>query len=534
MNTYSKSDGILEEKAESYKIAEGHLRKDQVINFEVRLWMDESITIEDAEATMNKIFESKITVEAAVEKTEGKYKEDILNGADPVLDDKLIPVVIDDKGKVTRADEDAKWYNYSNQEWANAVILMDGKSDPGVGQEIPEDSIESYFVWIPRYRYKIFSDERYDKLSEEIEDRVQTIQVVFENKDTEEKQGETKGTWLTHPAFTAFNANGIWVGKFETGYKGAETTQTAQQNPTDENDAIAKAANVIIKPNVYSWRGIQVANAYIVGRNYEKELDSHMMKNTEWGAVAYLSQSIYGSREEVRINNNSSYLTGYAAKAVPTTGYTATNESCATHPDACNEYGTADKGKDGSLNTQYFNPSSVVASTTNNYTGIFDMSGGAWEYMMAGMEDALESKILLSGKDNTNNSGFNGKNTDGSIISDGINLPIDSRYYDIYTFSNNDRDNSRFIFGDATGEMGPFTQMQYKGTTDGATPQYRHISSWYDDDGYPVSTSAPWVVRGGPHNYGTKAGLFSFHRSDGNASSNIGFRLVLAFDNENL
>ena len=46
-----------------------------------------------------------------------------------------------------------------------------------------------------------------------------------------------------------------------------------------------------------------------------------MMKNTEWGAVAYLSQSIYGSRQKVRINNNSAYLTGYAAKAVPTTGY---------------------------------------------------------------------------------------------------------------------------------------------------------------------------------------------------------------------
>ena len=27
---------------------------------------------------------------------------------------------------------------------------------------------------------------------------------------------------------------------------------------------------------------------------YQRELDSHMMKNTEWGAVAYLSHSIYG------------------------------------------------------------------------------------------------------------------------------------------------------------------------------------------------------------------------------------------------
>ena len=42
--------------------------------------------------------------------------------------------------------------------------------------------------------------------------------------------------------------------------------------------------------------------------NYKRDMDSHMMKNTEWGAVAYLSLSNYGINGEVRINNSSTFL----------------------------------------------------------------------------------------------------------------------------------------------------------------------------------------------------------------------------------
>ena len=111
---------------------------------------------------------------------------------------------------------------------------------------------------------------------------------------------------MTHPAFLAFNTTGMWIGKFETGYSGATSTSEAESNKADVSKAI-------VKLNVYSWRGIQVANAFTVSYNYKRELESHMMKNTEWGAVAYLSHSIYGINDEVRLNNNSDYLTGYAA-----------------------------------------------------------------------------------------------------------------------------------------------------------------------------------------------------------------------------
>ena len=52
----------------------------------------------------------------------------------------------------------------------------------------------------------------------------QEIEIQFVNKDTAVKDSAAYNAWYTHPAFTAFDTNGIWVGKFESGYAGATTT----------------------------------------------------------------------------------------------------------------------------------------------------------------------------------------------------------------------------------------------------------------------------------------------------------------------
>ena len=83
---------------------------------------------------------------------------------------------------------------------------------------------------------------------------------------------------------------------------------------------------------VSSWRNISVNDIYTNCLNYNKTLNSHMMKNDEWGAVAYLSKSKYGKQnEEVWINNSSSYITGSAGNSASagtdagtTTDYTST------------------------------------------------------------------------------------------------------------------------------------------------------------------------------------------------------------------
>ena len=431
----------------------------------------------------------------------GSYQETILNGAYPVLEEPLMAVTIEEDGTVKRADLDSKWYSYEEKVWANAIILKDESTNNNyaVGATIPEEVIESYFVWIPRYKYKIFDDGNYTTLGT-IEEAEQEIEIEFENKDTAISSGTTVGSWLSHPAFTAFDSNGMWVGKFEPSRNGGS------------EDNIRNGDAVQIKPNVASWRGIQVANAFYTSYDYKRNLESHMMKNTEWGAVAYLQHSKYGSQTSVRINNNSSYITGYQANNEPTCGYTATNEECNRY---CN---------DGSCNVAY--PNSILASTTNNISGIFDMSGGAWEYVMGIILD--QNGKPMSGRNSLYNSGFNGtfgcptcdSDTSGlTSLTSGYEWP-EKKYYDTYANSTSNQQYIRRILGDATGEIGPFETKTY-------LTQTRQIGSWYADYARFVHSSDPWFIRGGAYSGGLDAGAFAFASENGRLGFWVSFRVVL-------
>ncbi len=139
------------------------------------------------------------------------YEDEVLNGANPVIGPEMIAVTIADDGKVTYADSDKKWHDYENKEWDNAVILVDNPSKTYyVGDTIQESDIEAYFVWIPRYRYKLFHANQVDgtttKLSESI---AREIEIEFESKDIPVSTGSQDGEWLTHPAFTNFDVNGM-------------------------------------------------------------------------------------------------------------------------------------------------------------------------------------------------------------------------------------------------------------------------------------------------------------------------------------
>ncbi len=443
-----------------------------------------------------------------------KYNEPLLNGTDPVLSEGLIPVTIDNNGVVKKASLGSKWYSYQEKQWANAVILNDVSIVYADGETIPESNIESYFVWIPRYKYKIFNDGNYltqtgTLTNNTLPSKAQEIEVVFENKNTSASNGSTVGSFLTHPAFTAFNTNGMWVGKFETGYKGSTDTASSQKN-------VNEPGSVQIKPNVNSWRSIQVANAFYTSYDYRRDYNSHMMKNTEWGAVAFLQHSKYGSQVSVRINNNSNYVTGYAATKEPTCGYTATNEEC-------NKYGT-----DASVTQPYNTSTGYLASTTGNITGVYDMSGGAWEYVMGIMLD--KNGKPMSGRSSKYNSGFNGtfgcptcdSDTSGlTELTTGIAFPSDTRYYDAYAYAENDETYNRRILGDATGEMGPFATATYGS-------QNRQIGSWYADEAWFVNRYYPWFRRSGVYTGGVDTGVFVFVFAEGTLGNVDSFRVVLS------
>ena len=383
----------------------------------------------------------------------------------------LIPVTYNSSGDVVVADTNTKWYDYSNHEWANAVLVncadstikskyfnddMSLKSSV-VGKTISMDEILQMYVYIPRYRYKLFNAENRTSVE-------QAIEIEFEPKSTHKSNGSRDGEWLTHPAFTFGSTElpGIWVGKFEL-----SGTSTLPK----------------IVPNVSSLIGMSVSEQFNASRLMTTTLastygtstndDSHMMKNMEWGAVAYLSSSIYGryinastcidSGCEVWINNNSSYTTGCAGSSVS-----------ASEASTCNAWNTA---------------TGVNASTTGNQYGIYDMSGGAVEHIMG-------NYVYNIGK------------------SEFSSLP-NSKYLDEYA----GKDISMYNVGDATKE-----------TIKNSLSENLNVA-WYGNRSYALNSSYPWMVRGGACFDESIAGLFYFNGGDGGRCDGSGcynsFRSVI-------
>ena len=374
--------------------------------------------------------------------------EDLLedpSGANrPVLAEGMIPIAYDGS-KWVKADVYGaynNWYDYGNQKWANAVMVTSATRDTYMnaskGTTIPENDILAYFVWIPRYKYKLFNATYKSGTSAQVIDvtfengtsTTGTVTCTYASNGAETCQNKANGNWYTHPAFTLGDTEleGIWVGKFET----TGTTSA----PT-------------VKPGVQSLTSMTVANMYSTGKlfrtmdyltiNGANESDSHMMKNIEWGAVAYLKQSNYGlGITDIGINSGGT-ITG------------------------------------GGTGTSY--TTNTSQSTTGNITGVYDMSGGAYEFVMGNYKKtAGSSELAVSG--------------------------VPAEHIDIY--SGNSVAASHL--GDATGET----------------------AGWYSDYADFVNSSTPWFQRSDMYRREDSAGVFYFSGYGGSAFSTCSFRVVLS------
>ena len=455
------------------------------------------------------------------------YKETLLNGAYPELYKGLVPVTIDNDGTVKKADTTKMWYSYENKIWANAVILT-GADIYNAGDTIKEEEIKQYYVWIPRYRYKLWNVN--SELSEGAE---QPINIVFENKKEVRSTGSNNGEWLTHPAFISFNSNGIWVGKFETSYNEDSYTNSSTFLTKNANYSQAtQGSNIIIKPNVRSLSNKNISQFYELSINTNKNLNSHMMKNTEWGAVAYLTYSVYGnctssSCEEVYPNNvNTGYLTE-TAKFTGQWEYGATITGCS----ASSTSASVSSNQSSCAAGYAWNGKNNKSSTNGNISGIYDMSGGNFEYMMSVVKDADGNAII--GQNSINNSGFNGmfgcptcsNDTSGlTSLTTGIDFPTDNHYYDLYTPNSTElNDDSWYKYtnsylGDAMKEMAISKNNASSGSK----------TLWFNDGGTYPTTTASWIHRGGYYNDKNINGVITFGRSSGRLSSGTSFRIVLA------
>lgn len=399
----------------------------------------------------------EINAEACRESANGKIIVDVKAG--------MIPVTFDSSGNTVVADTKTEWYNYDEKKWANAVSVTSAsrsnyQSKPGT--IIDENDILAYFVYVPRYRYQLWNAE--NGVSNE-----QTINIEFETSGENKKNGTKNGEWLTHPAFTFGNTelNGIWVGKFElTGTGSTPTTKPNQKSLTNQN--ISTAWNTI---RLFSTNAEYGLTSY----------DAHMMKNSEWGAVAYLSHSKYGKNGEVWINNVD---TGLGKGSITGCAGTSASAGVQNKMTACaSGYDYKNKG--------------VNASTTGNIYGIYDMSGGVWERVVASVV-----------------------NEDGTFISafSGFSNKPESKYYDEYPYNTDSYNFSISKLGDAIRE----TRKKTSGSTQNWYNDYTLIPGNVSD-----CANCVWVRRGGYAADGGGAGLFHVDRDLGNAWTTYGSRAVV-------
>ena len=377
--------------------------------------------------------DTEYSIKVTVKNKAGLIKEitkaiKTLAPAEPVLGN-LKPVVYKNNNWVV-ADTSKEWYNYSNQEWANAVLLRTGISKT-VGQIVTVTGSNpeaiAMFVWIPRYEYKITSQYNID--------------VNFISEDVVYDGANSDG-YRVHPAFKFGTEElpGIWVGKFETS---AEKTSECYLT-VNETNCNNENQEPYILPNVSSLRYQNISNEFKTAQKLNNllsnDIDSHMMKNSEWGAVAYLTQSKYGINKEIAVNDNDGFLTG---------------------------------GGNYIIN--------VAQSTTGNITGIYDMSGGAWEYVMG----------VLNG---------------ATSLTEFKNLP-DTRYYDNYTSETlEEACDGKECYGHALSET----------------------VGWYSDFMNFVSSTGPWGVRSGGPNNGNVAGVYAQSADNGRPIYYISFRIVIS------
>ena len=379
--------------------------------------------------------------------SDGSYSEE--KGVNtPNLGEGMTPIKWNGNAWVETTGDDEEWYDYSAKKWANA------KTSDG-----------SMWVWIPRYAYSITSG--YHSSTTGI------IEVEFmKGTSKESASGRTnfnnasgQGNWNIHPAFTyGEEVSGIWVAKFEA-------SSVEGNSNTEEGDNVT-TKTLQVKPGVSSWRYITISNMYDVCKNYNSALNSHLMKNDEWGAVAYLSKSKYGKEtEEVWINNSSNYITGSAGNSA----------SAEIDVGTTNDY-TSTQG--------------VKASTTGNVYGVYDMSGGAWERTAAYV-----------------NNGNSSLTSYGSSLVNG-----EAKTKNVYTKASTDNNTNNYnqnagIYGDAVYE------------TSGAGNTSN--GSWYADYSHFPYSSGPFFYRGGDCFLTTGAGVFCFTSGDGGWGGGVSFRPVL-------
>jgi len=359
---------------------------------------------------------------------------------------------------------DVDWYNYDEKRWANAKTKN-----------------ESLFVWIPRYAYRItyYESETSDKATGYYDGYGQwsaaTGEIRLAMDSGIEKVDYNGEKYIVHPAFETNLENGgwgkdlpgMWVAKFEANGTGPSLKITYGVSSTRSQTIGTQYTSA--RQATYGYTGQQGEDGNTSFMN------SHMMKNSEWGAVAYLTHSKYGlNGKEIVINNNG------------TTFYTGGGQ-----------------GEAYKTNTNQ--------SSTGNVYGIYDLSGNAYEYVAA-----------FNSVDENGRFSYYGWATATGLTTDSASTKFATKY-------NNTKNlafENKIIY--TYGKIGDATKEVNTGGRDNITYINSH-NNWFSDTSYLANSAGPFFVRGGGYDKVSAAGVFSSYVNYfiGSSNSNYSFRTVL-------
>ena len=471
-----------------------------------------------------------------------------------------------EKGQ-TGFDEN-NWYDYQKSQWANA------RTEDG-----------SYWVWIPRYAYKITYKNPSNKSeggSIDVKFLVGTTDQYYDgNGQLQTAKRATSATevvdttsdYYVHPAFTDESkisfANGgwdkeltgIWIAKFEAGYASGnnntevressikystpnawvakvESDTQIESNRPARNwlDGIYGGKSTTIKyptfqPKTYGMNYININDAHNISQKLtennniyglKEDTDSHLIKNSEWGAVVYLGYSKYGSNgvqpysNNISLNSGSQTRTEVAGKNGVDSVYAVTGVTTAT----ANKKTTTIENINGTIGNNAKDGVYVwnqiegqKASTTLNMYGIYDITGGAWERSAAYI--ANERNELKNGHSLTFENGILKTNSSKYVTvypfnKDADNINIDKTNENFINASKLNYQENNYIFGDAIREI----------SSSGS-----EITTWDDSKSGYAALYYPFFMKSSWNS--SSAGTFNFDNSNGSSTFANSFRTVL-------
>ena len=394
---------------------------------------------------------------------EVKWLQGTTNNVSTVPNDPKIRNISNGIMELVKFDEESQeWVSGKEYSYVAGTETEDNTQSKWANARVTINGVNSYFVWIPRYAYRIvyFKDEtskneyKNGTITEE-----QAIEqgklvgysdsrgiVTAEGKKVDSITSKSNTThtmvsedyFMPHPAFIDGTDNkfengewdeelaGLWIGKFEP--------------------SIRSTTEISIQQGVASLR-TDIDSAYTYSKNYLIELNSHMLKSSEWGAAAYLTESCFGRNGmDISQNRNTSYYTG------------------------------------GGNNKSYI--SNANQSTTGNVYGIYDMSGGTYEFTASYYKDADDTILANAPSFASGTSDKYSTAYDGSVLE------------------------QAYKSGDATLET----------------------KNWHYDADYFIRSNLPFFDYGGLcWSTANDAGIFKFGANEGINDDRYTFRLRISF-----